>query len=124
MKQPVETLALIAVIAIFLGVSVAAVVVVPPRLEHRKHDRALAHIALLERQLGIGQPLDDRISVALRDEQYVRATFSPAVREEDRIYGHCLSCNRTVAVNAGNCEYQYSRRIPCAKEAYRRDALA
>lgn len=86
-----------------------------PALAHHRHERALARIAILERQLGIAQPIDPLPERELRDA--IRSLWDESA---ERVLANCPQCGRRVAVNVGACSglnrVQLGR---CAKEQYR-----
>lgn len=84
-----------------------------PALDHRKHERSLARIAVLERELGIGRNFDDELARASRKyTQAVAAIDEPP----SRIYAECPSCKRHVVVNYGACSGGGAK---CAKTVWR-----
>lgn len=84
-----------------------------PALEHHRHAQALVRIARLERELGIGRDFAAEIAVAQRD--YERR-LAPQTEPAARLYAHCASCGRHVAINAGVC---HGGGAACAKTLWR-----
>ena len=106
---------IIAFVSIF--VLVAAVRVVPGQIAHHRHERALARIAVLERELGIGQPIEPLTAVEMWNVTE-KLRHRPAVK---RVYGDCALCGRRVTLNEGDC--QVSSASKCAKLEYWRSRV-
>ena len=85
-----------------------------PALAHHRHERALARIAVLERQLGIAQPIEPLPERELRD-----ATRSLWNEPAARVLADCSQCGRRVAVNVGACSGLNRAQLrTCAKAQY------
>lgn len=96
--------------AALVGLTLAAleVLVVAPARARRRHRRSLAHIAELERELGVGVPLEDRIWRATSEAAGLvtgdRALrVAPAVKVGPAVIAYCLACRRQVDVAHGFC---------------------
>ena len=107
---------------LFLAAVCAAVVIGPGyivgkhQLDQRRHQRTLANIARLERELGYDVPLEQRIDRELGFSYYVETAVKPPPVPVKRVYGMCGYCHTRVALNEGVC--QVGRNVPCAKRLY------
>lgn len=97
---------------IVLALAVGTVRYGLPALDHRKHAKALTRIAVLERDLGIGQRYEPMAQYVL---DVATSAAADTVPNEARVLGQCESCKRRVVLNVGWC---HGGGAKCAKNLW------